>query len=526
MVVFMEEFVLTMSNITKSFSGNEVLHAVSFDLNAGEVHTLMGENGSGKSTLMKILMGIYQRDQGTIRLFGEDVAFSTSAQALEHGIAMIHQELSPVLDMEISENIFIGREIRDRSGLLVNIRESRRRAAELLAQFSLHLDPAAKMRSLSVGQCQLIEIIKAISCNAKIIIMDEPTSAITEKEAELLFEQIRRLRAQGVSIIYISHKMEEIFKISDRITVLRDGNYIGTRKAADLDTGELIKMMVGRELSDIFPKKTVPRGEVVLRARNISLGNRVKGVGFDLCRGEILGIAGLVGAGRSELVESIFGLRKKDGGAVEIKGRPASIRRPADAIRQNIALITEDRKMTGLNLRTSISNNITIVSIKNLTAHGLLNRRREQDCAVSFVDKLRIKAPGIASQTLSLSGGNQQKVVIAKWLVGDPDIIIMDEPTRGIDVGAKRDIYLLMGELAEKGKAILMISSEMPELIGMCDRIIVLAEGKLTGEFERDRFSQEDIMWCACQGPGGASLVGSAGPASGGNRIDDGGGQL
>jgi ABC-type sugar transport system ATPase subunit len=503
----MDDFVLTMSNITKSFSGNEVLHSVSFDLKAGEVHALMGENGSGKSTLMKILMGIYQGDQGTIRLFGEERAFSNPAQALEHGIAMIHQELSPVLDMEIAENIFIGREIRDRSGLLVNIRETRRRAAELLAQFGLDLDPAARMRTLSVGQCQLIEIIKAISCNAKIIIMDEPTSAITEKEAELLFEQIRRLRSRGVSIIYISHKMEEIFKISDRITVLRDGTFIGVRNAAELDPGELIKMMVGRELSDVFPKKNVPLGEVILRVRNISLGNRVKQVSFELRRGEILGVAGLVGAGRSELVESIFGLRKKDGGEVELQGRPVSIRRPGDAIRQSIALITEDRKMTGLNLRTSIGNNITIVSIKNLTKHGLLNRRKEQDCAASFMEKLRIKAAGIGVQTLSLSGGNQQKVVVAKWLVGDPDIIIMDEPTRGIDVGAKRDIYLLMGDLVEKGKAVIMISSEMPELIGMCDRIIVLAEGKLTGEFERGHFSQEAIMWSAA---GGSSPAGGS----------------
>ncbi|MDR0760505.1 MAG: sugar ABC transporter ATP-binding protein [Treponema sp.] len=493
----MENFVLSMSNITKSFSGNEVLHSVSFNLKAGEVHTLMGENGSGKSTLMKILMGIYQGYRGTIRLFGEELAFSSPARALEHGIAMIHQELSPVLDMEIAENIFIGREIRDRSGLLVNIRETRRRAAELLAQFGLDLGPETRMRDLSIGQCQLIEIIKAISCNAKIIIMDEPTSAITEKEAEMLFVQIRRLRSQGVSIIYISHKMEEIFKISDRVTVLRDGNYIGTKTAAELSTGELIKMMVGRELSDVFPKKPVTPGDAVLRVRDISLGNRVKGVSFDLRRGEILGIAGLVGAGRSELAESIFGLRKKDGGKVEIMGRPMTIRCPRDAIRQNIALITEDRKMTGLNLRTSISNNITIVSIKNLAKNGLLNRRKEQECAIFFMGKLRIKAPGIWTQTLSLSGGNQQKVVIAKWLVGDPGIIIMDEPTRGIDVGAKRDIYLLMGDLAEQGKAIIVISSEMPELIGMCDRIIVLAEGRLTGEFERNRFSQEDIMWCA-----------------------------
>ncbi|MDR2159072.1 MAG: sugar ABC transporter ATP-binding protein [Treponema sp.] len=504
----MEDFVLTMNNITKSFSGNEVLHSVSFDLKAGEVHALVGENGSGKSTLMKILMGIYRGDGGTVRLFGEELVFSGPAQALEHGIAMIHQELSPVLDAEISENIFIGREIRDRPGFLVNVREMRRQAAELLTQFSLDLNPMTKMRVLSVGQWQLVEIIKAISCNAKIIIMDEPTSAITGKETELLFEQIRRLRSQGVSIIYISHKMEEIFKISNRITVLRDGNYIGTRNTGELNTGELIKMMVGRELSDVFPKKNVPLGDVVLRAGGISLGNKVKQIGFELRKGEILGIAGLVGAGRSELVESIFGLRKKDGGTIEINGRPVTIRHPRDAVRQSIALITEDRQMTGLNLRTSVSNNITIVSIKNLARHGLLNRRREQECAASFVDRLRIKTPGIGTRTLSLSGGNQQKVVIAKWLVGDPSIIVMDEPTRGIDVGAKRDIYLLMGDLAEKGKAIIMISSEMPELIGMCDRIIVLTEGKLTGEFERDRFSQEDIMWCAAGG-GGLQTEGS-----------------
>jgi ABC-type sugar transport system ATPase subunit len=490
----MEDFVLTMNNITKSFSGNEVLHSVSFDLKAGEVHTLVGENGSGKSTLMKILMGIYHEDGGTIRLFGKEHAFSNPAQALEHGIAMIHQELSPVLDMEISENIFIGREIRDRSGLLVNIREMRRRAAELLVQFGLDLDPALKMRALSVGQCQLVEIIKAISCSAKIIIMDEPTSAITEKEVDLLFEQIRRLRSGGVSIIYISHKMEEIFKISDRITVLRDGTRIGTRNAAELDRGELIKMMVGRELSDVFPKKNVVPGDVVLRAGGISLGNRVKQVGFELRKGEILGIAGLVGAGRSELVESIFGLRKKDGGRVEINGRTVNIRHPGDAIRQNIALITEDRKMTGLNLRTSVGNNITIVSIKNLAKHGLLNRHREQDCAASFVDKLRIKTPGIETQTLSLSGGNQQKVVIAKWLVGDPDIIIMDEPTRGVDVGAKVEIHNKIIDLAKKGCSILLISSEIEEIFKLCSRTVVIRNGESVAELTASEMNKEKLM--------------------------------
>jgi ABC-type sugar transport system ATPase subunit len=493
----MEEYILSMQGIVKSFSGVEVLHSVSFDLKEGEVHTLMGENGSGKSTLVKILMGIYHRNSGTIRLFGEEVVFAGPAKALEHGIAMIHQELSPVLDMEIAENIFIGRELRDKTGLLADLRAMRREAKKLLESFGLDLDPAAKMRSLSVGQCQLVEIIKAISCNARIIIMDEPSSAITENEVEVLFEQIRRLRSQKVSVIYISHKMEEIFKISDRITVLRDGELIGTKKASDLDTGQLIKMMVGRELSEVFPKKYLNPGETVLKVENLSYGNKVKNVSFELRKGEILGIAGLIGAGRSELAETIFGLRQKSGGTITVQGRVVSIDNPRDAIKNGIALITEDRKQTGLNLRGTVMWNITVVSIKLLTKYGLLNRKNETSCAEEYSGKLRIKSPGIEAPVISLSGGNQQKVVISKWLVGNPDIIIMDEPTRGIDVGAKRDIYLLMGELAEAGKSVIMISSEMPELIGMCDRIIVLAEGKMTGSFTGPKYSQEDIMWCA-----------------------------
>jgi ABC-type sugar transport system ATPase subunit len=504
----MDEYVLVMEDITKAFSGNTVLHSVPFNLKEGEVHTLMGENGSGKSTLMKILMSIYHRDGGCIRLFGDEVVFSNPAQALDHGIAMIHQEFFPVMDMEIAENIFIGKEIRDKSGLLVNIRKMRSEAKKLLDQFGLKLDPKTRMRDLSVGQCQLIEIIKAISSNAKIIIMDEPTSAITEREVDILFEQIRRLCAQKVSVIYISHKMEEIFKISDRITVLRDGNYIGTKNASELDNAELIKMMVGRELSEVFPKKNVTQGVVVMRVDNLCMENKVRNVSFELHKGEILGIAGLIGAGRSELVETLFGLREKTSGTLVINDENVAIKHPKHAIKHKIALITEDRKPTGLNLRASISNNITIISIKSLLKRGLLNRKNESDCAVSFVKKLQIKARGVDVPVQSLSGGNQQKVVISKWLVGDPDIIIMDEPTRGIDVGAKRDIYLLMGELVEKGKSIIMISSEMPEVIGMSDRIIVLCEGKQTGEFmrgefPRNEFSQEAIMWCASGMEGG-----------------------
>jgi ABC-type sugar transport system ATPase subunit len=489
--------ILEMRDISKSFAGNKVLHSVSFDLTAGEVHTLMGENGSGKSTLMKILMGIHPRDSGTITLFGENVVFANPAQALEHGIAMIHQELSPVLDMEISENVFAGREIRGASGFLVDIQKTREKTADLLDRFGIRLDPKTKMRKLSVGQCQLVEIIKAISRNAKIIIMDEPTSAITGDEVELLFEQIQNLRFRGVSIIYISHKMEEIFRVSDRITVLRDGECAGTKNASEFNTAALIKMMVGRELSEVFPKKHIAAGRPVLEIKGLSCKDKVRNISFDLHEGEILGIAGLMGSGRSELVETIFGLRKKSAGQIKVKEKDVSIRRPGDAIKNGIALITEDRKQSGLNLRGSVGDNITIVFIKLLTKYGLLNRKNETRCAKEFSEKLRIKNAGINVPALSLSGGNQQKVVISKWLVGSPDIVIMDDPTRGIDVGAKRDIYLLMGELAEAKKAIIMISSEMPELIGLCDRIMVLSEGKMTRIFSGPEYSQEEIMWCA-----------------------------
>jgi ribose transport system ATP-binding protein/inositol transport system ATP-binding protein len=441
-------------------------------------------------------MGIHPRDGGTVRLFGRDVVFTSPAQALEHGIAMIHQELSPVLDMEIVENIFAGREIRAFE-FLSDINTARKKAAELLERFGMGLDPKTKMRNLSVGQCQLVEIIKAISCNAKIIIMDEPTSAITEDEVEILFEQIKNLRSHGVSIVYISHKMEEIFRVSDRITVLRDGECIGTKNASEFDRASLIKMMVGRELSEVFPKKQAAAGNTVFEVKGIFWKNKVRDISFDLREGEILGVAGLMGSGRSELVETIFGLRKKSAGQVAVKGKTVSIKSPRDAIKNGLALITEDRKQSGLNLRGSVSDNMTVVFIEQLTKYGLLNRKNEERCAKAFAEKLRIKSAGINIPALSLSGGNQQKVVISKWLVGSPDIIIMDEPTRGIDVGAKRDIYLLIGELVEAKKAVIMISSEMPELIGLCDRIMVLSEGRMIKIFSGPEYSQEEIMWCA-----------------------------
>ena len=494
----MSEYILTMDEVDKSFAGNQVLHGVHFDLKPGEVHALMGENGAGKSTLMRILMGIIQRDTGTIVLNGEEVTFHNPKQALEHGIAMIHQELNPVLDMDISENIFLGKEkTLGKHVPLVNKHEQLRQTAELLEEVGIHINPRTHLRSLSVAQAQLVEIAKAISWNAKIIIMDEPTSAITEREVEILFTQIRRLRDAGVGIIYISHKMDEIFQISDRISVLRDGQYIGTKLAAETNSNQLISMMVGRDITEIYPKTEVPIGEVRMEVKHLSYSNRVKDVSFNVRRGEILGVAGLVGAGRSEMVESLFGFRRKSAGEILIDGKPVKLNRPSDAIRHKIALVTEERKVTGLNLIGSIQDNITIVSIRQLTRWKLLNRKNEAKAAQKYGERMKIKTPSMQQQVRALSGGNQQKVVLAKWLVGDPDIIIMDEPTRGIDVGAKRDIYLLMGELAAAGKSIIMISSEMPEVMGMSDRIIVLAEGKLTGEFRRGEFNQEAIMRCA-----------------------------
>lgn len=491
------EYILEMQNIDKSFFKVKVLNDVTLKIKPGEVHALIGENGAGKSTLMKILMGIYERDDGDVILDGEKVVFQNPRDAILRGVSMIHQELNPVLDMEVAENIFLGREVRSfRAGALslVDKKEQRRLTEELFVKMGVTLDPKALMRNLSVAQRQLVEIIKAISLSAKVIIMDEPTSAITEKEVATLFEQIERLRASNVAIIYISHKMDEIFKIADRITVLRDGHHICTDEANNLTHDELIRMMVGREITEFYPKLDITPGEEVMRVQDFSRGKKFTGINFSLHKGEILGIAGLVGAGRSELVESIFGITKPDSGELYLDGQMVNIHHPKDAIKNKIALITEDRKYTGLNLKATVEHNISLVNLETLAKFGIINRTKEAVITEDSIKKMNIKVFSRNSMVSSLSGGNQQKVVLAKWLLTQPDIIILDEPTRGIDVGAKRDIYLLMGELAQAGKAILMISSEIPELMGLSDRIAVLAEGRLTGVLERKDFSQENIM--------------------------------
>lgn len=504
------EYVLELKNIYKSFPGVKVLEDVTLQVRPGEVHALMGENGAGKSTLMKILMGIYKADQGSIFLEGEETVIHGPKDAMSKGISMIHQELNTVLDMEVAENVFVGRELL-KKGMeklkIVDIARMREETGRYFREMNIDIDPRAKMRTLSVAEMQLVEIVKAISLNSKIIVMDEPTSAITEKEAAVLFTQIERLKKQGVAIIYISHKMDEIFRISDTITVLRDGQWIGTKPAKELDNDMLIKMMVGRELTDIYPKDLVEIGDVILEVKNLSRGKKVQDASFSLRKGEVLGIAGLVGAGRSELVETIFGLYPKTGGQIFLHGKEVHIKNSADAIKNKMALITEDRKQTGLNLIVSVKENIASVSIGKLSTHGIVNDKKINEVSEKYIKELKIKTPDGNAIVGNLSGGNQQKVVLAKWLLDEPDIIIFDEPTRGIDIGAKRDIYLLINNLAKEGKAVIVISSEMAEVMGICDRILVMAEGRINGEVRREEFSQEVIMGYASNITGASCII-------------------
>lgn len=495
----MSETLLELENISKSFPGVRVLDDVSVAVHAGEVHALMGENGAGKSTLMKILMGIYKPDAGVITINGEAVIVDGPRDALDRGIAMIHQELNPVLDQTVYENIYLGREIRGFAGLYDATR-MRAQTDELLQRLGIAIDANRIMRTLSVAQMQLVEIAKAIALESRVIIMDEPTSAITESDVEVLFHHIGQLRSSGVGIIYISHKMDEIFRISDTISVLRDGKLVRSDRAHAYDEPTLIALMVGRELAESFPKRDVEIGETVLEVRGWRSPPLVRDVSLSLRRGEVLGLAGLVGAGRSEFVESLFGIHPGSGdGPVRINGEDVRIRRPKDAIAHGLALVTEDRKVTGLNLEGSVAENITIVNLAKLFPAGAISSRTENRIADSYIDRLRIKTPRRGQLVSRLSGGNQQKVVLAKWLLTEPQIIIFDEPTRGIDIGAKYDVYVLIGELVAAGRSVILISSEMSELMGLSDRIHVLAEGRLTGTLDRPDFSQERILELASQ---------------------------
>ncbi len=489
------EWLLEMVGISKSFPGVRALDDVCLRVRAGSVHALIGENGAGKSTLMKVLNGMYRPDAGEIRLRGEPVQINGLKGALDLGISMIYQELNPIPAMTVAENIFVGREpVYGRSGI-VNRRKMNADAKRLFETLGLDMNPSARLSNLSVAEMQMVEIAKAISFDSEIIVMDEPTSAITDREVEKLFEIIRTLKAANKAVIYISHKMNELFQIADEMTVMRDGRYIDTQPTDKLTTQSLISMMVGRRIDEMFPKEEVPLGETVLSVEGLSQDTRVRNVSFELRRGEILGIAGLMGAGRTELVETIFGIRKPSAGQIRIGGQPVTIASPRDAIRHRIALVSEDRKLMGLNLRASVKDNVSLINLaRYCNLGGVVRARQEIDVVRRQIDRFKIKVSSYRQIVDTLSGGNQQKVVIAKWILADPEIIILDEPTRGIDVGAKSEIHKIMVALAREGKAIIMISSELPEVLGMSDRILVMHAGEVTGEYARADFSQEAVM--------------------------------
>lgn len=494
-----EKMLLKMEDVSKAYSGVPALKNVRLELARGEVHALMGENGAGKSTLMKILSGIVQRDSGNIFLEGEPVEIKSPKAALDLGISMIHQELNPVRAMTVAENIFLGKEPCYGFTGVVNRRKQRELTQKLFREMDVAIDPDKTMAKLSVAEMQLVEIMKAVSYRSRIIIMDEPTSAITGREVARLFEIIRGLKAKGIAIIYISHKMDEIFRISDTITVLRDGQYIETRPAKELDHDTLVKLMVGRKISEMFPKReATAQPEVIFEADGLTQQGVFENISFKVKKGEVFGIAGLMGAGRSEVMETVFGLRQADAGTVKIYGREVRIKSAADAIRHRVALITEDRQLKGLNLKASVRDNISLVSLKQFSRFGqFLQFKKENEAADAEIEKLRIKTRGRSQIVRTLSGGNQQKVVLAKWLLAEPEIIILDEPTRGIDIGAKAEIYKIIAQLTAQGKTVIMISSELEEILGMCDRVIVLYHGKITAEFERAEFNQENIIKAA-----------------------------
>ncbi|WP_309568598.1 ATP-binding cassette domain-containing protein [Paenibacillus sp. sptzw28] len=491
---------LEMKGIDKSFSGVKVLEQVQFSLENGEVHALMGENGAGKSTLMKILNGIYARDGGTVAVKGAEQQLATPSAAQQLGIVMIHQELNLIPHLTVMENIFLGREFTYGPTRLINWRRMKKESTRFLSQLGLTIDPETVVGELSVGQQQMVEIAKALSVNTEILVLDEPTAALTDREIEALFVAIASLRKQGVGMIYISHRMEEIFKICDRITVMRDGRYIGTERVQETNMDQIVKMMVGREIKDRFPKVEIKYGEDKLKVEGLSQQGILNDISFSVRAGEIVGLAGLMGAGRTELAKALFGVTPIDRGTIYVNGKPVDIGKPADAIRAGIALVTEDRKDEGLLLPMSVSDNLSMPNLKSLSKLGFMSGSKEQFLSETMIKQLFIKASSGAQTVGSLSGGNQQKVVIGKWLATSPQVFILDEPTRGVDIGAKKEIYDLMNRLAANGVAILMISSELPEVLGMSDRILVMHEGKLTGEFTREEATQEKIMLCATGG--------------------------
>lgn len=486
-------YLLRAENISKSFPGVKALDKVQLLVEKGKVHAVMGENGAGKSTLMKILIGMYTPDAGQIVYKGKPIAFSSVHDALKAGFSMIHQELLPFPELSVAENIFMGKEPVTAIPGWINHKKRNKDAQLLVDQLGLKINVARRMKTLSIAEMQMVEIAKALSNNAEVIIMDEPTSALSDREAARLFDMIRDLKQQGIAVIYISHKMDEISKIADTISVMRDGRYIATHPAGAISTEDLISLIVGRELNTIFEKRNSVRGEVALSVKGLT-GARFRDIDFYVRSGEILGIAGLMGAGRTEIVNALFGLEKVYKGTIKVKGKPVTIRSPKNAIEHGIGLITEDRKSTGLVLSGTVKHNITLAALKSCCSGPFIEMQKERSIAAQQIHRFAIKTSSVNQVVNFLSGGNQQKIVLAKVLLNDPDIIILDEPTRGIDIGAKAEIYRLMNELAAKGKAIIMISSELPEILGMSDRILVVHDGSIKAELTGVEATQEKIM--------------------------------
>ena len=484
---------LKAENIGKSFPGVRALENVSFQLEAGTAHALMGENGAGKSTLVKCFMGIHMHDQGTLDVLGKVYKFQHPKQAIDAGIAMIEQELTPVDEMTVAENIFLGRE-DIKNGVFLDYATMNCKASEMMRQLELDIDVTKKMIELSLAEIQMVEIAKALSYDSRIIIMDEPTSAIGEKEVENLFRIINMLKEQGKGIIYVSHRMEEIFSITDKITILRDGEYIDTVVTAETDRSEVIEKMVGRRVDEEYKTNNIPQKETILKVIGFSQKSVLEDVSLDLNKGEILGIFGLMGAGRSEFCDLLFGVNSKDEGRVFIDGKPVTIRKPRDAMKLGIAYVTEDRKNSGLYMKGNVKDNIALASLKELSRFGFINEKTEKAKALKMVDLFRVKTSGLDHLVVNLSGGNQQKVVLGKWVARDPRILILDEPTRGIDVGAKREIYEFMTHYVNEGNSIILISSEIPEILKMSNRIIVFKNGKIQKELNRDEADQNNVM--------------------------------
>ncbi|WP_281252444.1 sugar ABC transporter ATP-binding protein [Oceanobacillus timonensis] len=492
---------IEMEAIDKSFAGNQVLKNVHFDVRYGEVHALMGENGAGKSTLVKVLTGIHPRDNGAIKVKGDEVVFKHPKDAEEKGIAVIHQELNIIPHLTVTQNMFLGKELTFGKTGILNTKEMKKQTKKRLHDLGVtNIHPDETAGDLSVGKQQMVEIARALATKAELIIMDEPTAALTEREIESLFKVVHSLREQGVSIIYISHRMEEIFEICDRITVLRDGQYVGTKNVRETSFESIVKMMVGRELGERFPTRNNVIGDVIFEVENLELEGFFKDIHFDVRKGEILGVAGLMGAGRSEVMEAIFGFRKKNNGLVKLHGNPLNIKHPRDSVKAGIGFITEDRKSKGLVINASIRENIALPNLNTISTNGVISSAKEKSLVENLIQQLQVRTTGQEQEVKSLSGGNQQKIVIAKWLGIEPKVLILDEPTRGVDVGAKKEIYTIMNELTKNGVAIIMISSELPEVLGVSDRILVLHEGKVTGLLDRDEADQEKIMMAATGG--------------------------